>query len=420
MEHHSNIVPWQMLAQRVGAVLKYIPLKEDGTLDLEVYDSLLSDRTRLVSVVHVSNALGVVNPVETIIQKAKKYDALVFLDAAQSAPHLKVDVQALDVDFLAFSAHKLYGPTGVGILYGKEARLEALPPYMGGGEMIHEVKMEGSTYAGLPFKFEAGTPHIEGNIVLKTALDFMEEIGREALAAHEQELLSYGIQKLSEIEAVKIYAKDAPRSGGISFNINVAGVHSSDVGMILDKMGIAVRTGHHCTQPIMQFFGIPGTVRASFACYNTTQEVDALLEGVKKANMDKPVKKIEAMGNKNILLTERGYVFGYNDLIVDPRSFYDMRQIGYPVIFDITHSIRKYGIPSSDPNGGLRQYLPTLGRAGVAAGIDGLFIEAHPDPSCALCDAASQYDLYQLEEFLKPLIEIHELEKKYRETAVAG
>ncbi|MDG4949326.1 cysteine desulfurase [Weeksellaceae bacterium KMM 9724] len=283
LEHHSNIVPWQMLCQKSGAILKYIPLKEDGTLDMQVYKNLLSDKTKLVSVNHVSNALGVVNPVEDIIAGAHAVGAWVLLDGAQAIPHKKVDVQALDADFYAFSGHKMYGPTGTGILYGKEEILNQLNPYRGGGEMIDTVSMEKSTYAGLPFKFEAGTPNIAGNIVLGKAVDFMNEIGIDFIYEHEQELIKYTREQLATIPEIVVYAKDAPGSGAVSFNIQREGVHSSDVGMILDKLGIAVRTGHHCCQPIMSKFEIPGTVRASFAVYNTKEEVDELIKGLKMA-----------------------------------------------------------------------------------------------------------------------------------------
>ena len=283
LEHHSNIVPWQMLCQKSGAILKYIPLKEDGTLDMQVYKNLLSNKTKLVSVNHVSNALGVVNPVDQIIAEAHAVGAWVLLDGAQAVPHKKVDVQALDVDFYAFSGHKMYGPTGTGILYGKEEILNQLNPYRGGGEMIDTVSMEKSTYAGLPFKFEAGTPNIAGNIVLGKAVDFMNEIGIDFIYEHEQELIKYTREQLTTIPEIVVYAKDAPGSGAVSFNIQREGVHSSDVGMILDKLGIAVRTGHHCCQPIMSKFEIPGTVRASFAVYNTKEDVDELIKGLKMA-----------------------------------------------------------------------------------------------------------------------------------------
>lgn len=283
LEHHSNIVPWQMLCQKSGANLKYIPLKADGTLDMQAYKNLLSNKTKLVSVNHVSNALGVVNPVEQIIADARAVGAWILLDGAQAVPHKKVDVQALDADFYAFSGHKMYGPTGTGILYGKEEILNQLHPYRGGGEMIDTVTMEKSTYAGLPFKFEAGTPNIAGNIVLGKAIDFMNEIGIDFIYEHEQELIQYTREQLAEIPEIVVYAKDAPGSGAVSFNIQREGVHSSDVGMILDKLGIAVRTGHHCCQPIMSKFEIPGTVRASFAVYNTKEDVDELMKGLKMA-----------------------------------------------------------------------------------------------------------------------------------------
>lgn len=283
LEHHSNIVPWQMLCQKSGAKLKYIPLKKDGTLDMQIYEEILSDKTKIVAVNHVSNALGVINPVEKIIQLAHEKGAWVLIDGAQAVPHKKVDVQSLNADFYAFSGHKMYGPTGVGILYGKEEILNQLGPYKGGGEMIETVYMDHSTYAGLPFKFEAGTPNIAGNIVLGNAIDFMNEIGFDFIYEHEKALVQYAKEKLSEIEEIEIYAKNAPTSGAVSFNVKTQGIHSSDVGMILDKMGIAVRTGHHCCQPIMRKFEIPGTVRASFAMYNTKEEVDELIKGVKLA-----------------------------------------------------------------------------------------------------------------------------------------
>lgn len=283
IEHHSNIVPWQLIAQRTGAKLKYIPLTAEGILDIAKLDELLTDKTKLVSVNQVSNALGVVNPIEVIIEKAHAKGAWVLIDGAQSVPHTKIDVQALDCDFLTFSGHKMYGPTGIGILYGKEEILNQLPPFHGGGEMIKEVTMEGSTYAELPFKFEAGTPDIAGIIGLGAAVDFINSIGIEAIHAYEDELVDYTIQRLSEFDEVEIYAKDAKHSGAVSFNLKLDGVHSSDVGMILDKKGIAVRTGHHCAQPIMHHFGIPGTVRASFGIYNTKEEIDTFIDGLKTA-----------------------------------------------------------------------------------------------------------------------------------------
>jgi cysteine desulfurase/selenocysteine lyase len=283
IEHHSNIVPWQMLCQKTGAKLKFIPLTEEGILDIEQLDSLITENTKLVAVNQISNALGVINPIETIIEKAHQVGAWVLIDAAQSAPHTAIDVQKLDTDFLVFSGHKMYAPTGVGILFGKEAILEQLDPFHGGGEMIKEVFMDHSTYAGLPFKFEAGTPNIEANIVLGDAIDFMNSIGMETIHQYEHELLEYATSRLSELDEVVIYAKNAPRSGAVSFNLNLPGVHPSDVGMILDKKGIAVRTGHHCAQPIMRKFDIPGTVRASFAIFNTKEEIDRMIDGVKLA-----------------------------------------------------------------------------------------------------------------------------------------
>lgn len=281
IEHHSNIVPWQMLCERTGAKLKYIPLNENGSLQIEKLDELITPNTKLVAVNQISNALGIINPIEKIIEKAHQVGAWVLIDAAQSIPHTKVDVQKMDCDFLVFSGHKMYAPTGTGVLYGKEEILNELPPYHGGGEMIKEVWMDHSTYAGLPFKYEAGTPNIAGNIVLGTAIDFINSIGIETIHQYEDELLSYATSRLSELEEVVIYGKDVPRSGAVSFNLNLPGVHPSDVGMILDKKGIAVRTGHHCAQPIMRHFGIPGTVRASFAVFNNKEEIDQLIEGVK-------------------------------------------------------------------------------------------------------------------------------------------
>lgn len=281
IEHHSNIVPWQMLCERTGAKLKYIPLNENGSLQIEKLDELITPNTKLVAVNQISNALGIINPIEKIIEKAHQVGAWVLIDAAQSIPHTKVDVQKMDCDFLVFSGHKMYAPTGTGVLYGKEEILNELPPYHGGGEMIKEVWMDHSTYAGLPFKYEAGTPNIAGNIVLGTAIDFINSIGIETIHRYEDQLLSYASEKLSELEEVVIYGKDVPRSGAVSFNLNLPGVHPSDVGMILDKKGIAVRTGHHCAQPIMRHFGIPGTVRASFAVFNSKEEIDQLIEGVK-------------------------------------------------------------------------------------------------------------------------------------------
>ena len=281
LEHHSNIVPWQMLCERTGALLKVIPMNAQGELLMEAYASLLSSKTKLVFVNHISNALGTINPIEEIIEKAHATGAAVLIDGAQACPHIKPDVQALDADFYVASAHKICGPTGVGILYGKEAWLQQLPPYEGGGEMIETVTFEKTTYAGLPHKFEAGTPNIAGGIATGAAVDYMNSIGLETIAAYEQELLVYGTEKLSEIQGLRIYGTAAKKAAVISFNLE--GIHPFDVGSILDKLGVAVRTGHHCTQPIMDFYQIPGTVRASFAFYNTKEEIDVLVAAVKKA-----------------------------------------------------------------------------------------------------------------------------------------
>lgn len=283
MEHHSNIVPWQMLAEKTGAELKVIPMDEKGELVFSEFEKMVSPKTKLVFVNHVSNALGTVNPIKKIIDLAHQQDAAVLIDGAQAAPHIKADVQDLDVDFYVASAHKMCGPTGVGVLYGKEKWLKKLPPYQGGGEMIAEVTFEKTTYADLPHKFEAGTPNICGGIAFGAALDYMNEIGFEEIAAYENELLEYATQKLKEIEGMKIFGEAAEKTAVISFNIE--GLHPYDVGTLLDKMGIAVRTGHHCAQPVMDFFKIPGTVRASFAFYNTFEEIDRFVEGVKKAKM---------------------------------------------------------------------------------------------------------------------------------------
>ncbi|MBV2165356.1 MAG: cysteine desulfurase [Kaistella sp.] len=283
LEHHSNIVPWQMLCERTGAKLKVIPMDENGILQLDFLEENLSEKTKIVSVNQVSNALGIVNPIEEIIAKTRaKSDAMVVIDGAQSAPHFKIDVQKMDCDFFVFSGHKLYAPMGTGILYGKEEILNKIQPFHGGGEMIATCSFEKTTYADLPFRFEAGTPNVGGNIALGAAVDFIENIGQEQLQNHENALLEYAQKKLLEIEGLKIYCEKAHRTGVVSFNLEGIGI-SSDVGMILDKLGIAVRTGHHCTQPIMNFFNIAGTVRASFAVYNTFEEIDILAEGVKKA-----------------------------------------------------------------------------------------------------------------------------------------
>ncbi|WP_299777621.1 cysteine desulfurase [uncultured Formosa sp.] len=283
LEHHSNIVPWQMLCERTGATLKVIPMNLEGELIMSEYDKLLSKNTKLVFVNHISNALGTINPIEYIIEKAHAVGAAVLVDGAQSCPHIKPDVQALDVDFYVTSAHKMCGPTGQGMLYGKEEWLKKLPPYQGGGEMIAEVTFEKTTYADLPHKFEAGTPNICGGIAFGAAIDYINAIGFDAIAKYEHELLDYATEKLSEIEGLKIYGTSKHKTSVISFNLD--GIHPYDVGTILDKLGIAVRTGHHCAQPVMDFYKIPGTVRASFAFYNTKEEIDTLVNGVKKAKM---------------------------------------------------------------------------------------------------------------------------------------
>jgi cysteine desulfurase/selenocysteine lyase len=281
LEHHSNIVPWQMLCERTGAVLKVIPMNEAGELIMADFDRLLSEKTKIVTVNHISNALGTINPIKYMIDKAHEFGAAVLIDGAQAVPHLKPDVQALDCDFYAFSGHKMCGPTGTGILYGKETWLNKLPPYQGGGEMIKEVTFEKTTYAELPHKFEAGTPHIAGGIALGSAINYMNGIGFENIQKQEKELLTYATQQLLEIEGLKIFGTAKEKTSVISFNIE--GIHPYDIGSIVDKLGIAVRTGHHCAQPIMNFFNIPGTIRASFAFYNTKEEIDTFVAAVKKA-----------------------------------------------------------------------------------------------------------------------------------------
>lgn len=281
LEHHSNIVPWQMLCEKSGAVLKVIPMNEGGVLLMEEYDKLLSEKTKLVFVNHVSNALGTVNPIAEIIEKAHAVGAEVLIDGAQSAPHIQADVQALGVDYYVTSAHKLCGPTGIGMLYGKAFALNRLPPYQGGGEMIAEVTFEKTTYAGLPHKFEAGTPNIAGGIAFGAALDYINAIGMTEIAQYEAELLAYATASLLKIPGVKIYGVAPEKTAVISFNVQ--GIHPYDIGSILDKMGIAVRTGHHCAQPIMDYYHIPGTVRASLSFYNTYEEIDRMLEALKKA-----------------------------------------------------------------------------------------------------------------------------------------
>ncbi|OQP63558.1 cysteine sulfinate desulfinase [Niastella vici] len=280
MEHHSNIVPWQILCEEKGAVLKVIP-QQDGELLLDEYKKLLSSKTKLVSVVHVSNALGTVNPVEQIIQLAHAAGAKVLIDGAQSTVHLDIDVQAMDCDFFAFSSHKVYGPTGIGVLYGKKQLLEAMPPFQGGGEMIKEVTLEKTTYADLPYKFEAGTPNIGDAVVLKSALEYVSKIGKEKIRDHENELLAYATEQLLQLPGLRIIGNAANKVSVVSFVIDK--VHPQDIGILLDNRGIAVRTGHHCAQPLMHCFGIPGTIRASFAMYNTKEEIDQLITGLQKA-----------------------------------------------------------------------------------------------------------------------------------------
>ncbi|MGJ8745425.1 aminotransferase class V-fold PLP-dependent enzyme [Polaribacter sp.] len=283
LEHHSNIVPWQMLCEKTGAILRVIPMDEDGSLRMDLYHELLTNNTKLVFCNHVSNALGTVNPVEEIIHAAHKFGAAVLIDGAQATPHIKPDVQDLDVDFYVASAHKLCGPTGVGLLYGKQEWLEKLPPYQGGGEMIETVTFAKTTYAGLPHKFEAGTPNICGGIAFGVAIDYMNSVGFENIASYENELLEYGTQELLKIEGLKIFGTTKEKTAVISFNVGA--LHPYDIGSILDKLGIAVRTGHHCAQPIMDFYKIPGTIRASFSFYNTKEEIDVLVAGVKRATM---------------------------------------------------------------------------------------------------------------------------------------
>jgi cysteine desulfurase/selenocysteine lyase len=280
LEHHSNIVPWQMLCEERGCVLKVIPINNDGELLMEEYEKLLSEKTKFVSVVHVSNALGTINPIKTIIDKAHAVGAKVLIDGAQASSHIDIDVQALDADFYALSAHKLFGPTGMGVLYGKKELLESMPPYRGGGEMIKEVTFEKTTFADLPYKFEAGTPNIADVVAFKYALDYIQAIGKNNIAAHENELLNYATKQLEQIEGLTIVGKAKEKVSVVSFVLD--GIHPQDIGIILDQQGIAVRTGHHCTQPLMQRLGILGTARASFSVYNTFEEIDALIAGILK------------------------------------------------------------------------------------------------------------------------------------------
>ena len=281
LEHHSNIVPWQMLCEKTGAVMKVIPMNNLGELDLSTFEKLLSDKTKVVFVNHVSNALGTVNPIVHIIEKAHQHDAKVLIDGAQAVPHFHVDVKKLDVDFYVCSAHKICGPTGVGILYGKQEILEELPPYQGGGEMIDEVTFEKTTYADLPNKFEPGTPNIAGVIASGVALDYINDIGLDNIKKYEDKLLAYATEKLKEINEVKIYGESENKTSVISFNIG--DIHPYDIGSVIDNLGVAVRTGHHCAQPIMDYFKIPGTIRVSFCFYNNFEEIDVLIDSLKKA-----------------------------------------------------------------------------------------------------------------------------------------
>jgi len=278
LEHHSNIVPWQMVAEQTGAVIKVIPINDLGELLIDRLDYLLSERTKIVALNYISNSLGTINPVKTVIEKAHAVGAKVLVDAAQAAPHLELDVQALDIDFLALSSHKMYGPTGVGILYGKRALLEMMDPYQGGGEMIKDVSFSGTTYNDIPYKFEAGTPNIADVVAFRAAIDFVQELGQENIAAHENELLVHAMHRLSEIDGFRAIGTAANKASVISFEIS--GIHPYDLGMWLDAKGIAVRTGHHCTQPLMERLGIEGTVRASFAVYNTSEEVDYFVDSL--------------------------------------------------------------------------------------------------------------------------------------------
>jgi cysteine desulfurase/selenocysteine lyase len=280
IEHHSNIVPWQMACEQSGAILKVIPVLDSGELDMDAYRDLLNEKTKLVAVNHISNALGTINPIAEMIPLAHAKGALVLIDGAQAVPHAKVDVQALNADFYCFSAHKMYGPTGVGILYGKKEILEKMPPYHGGGEMIKEVTFEVSTYNELPFKFEGGTPNIAGGIGLEAAIRFMEEVGVENIANQEAELLAYATQKLKAVGGIRFIGEAKNKAGLVSFLME--GIHPYDAGIILDKLGIAIRTGHHCAQPVMARFGIPGTMRASFAVYNTKEEIDVFIAGIER------------------------------------------------------------------------------------------------------------------------------------------
>lgn len=281
LEHHSNIVPWQMIAAEKGAQIKVVPIDDNGVFQFDAFEKLLSDRTKLVSIVHVSNALGVINPVEAVIKAAHAKGALVLVDGAQSTVHLDIDVQALDCDFFACSAHKCYGPTGVGFLYGKRRLLEEMPPYQGGGEMIREVSFNGTTYNDLPYKFEAGTPNIADVVATRAALDFMTGLGKPSMRTHEDDLVAYASERMREIPGLRIIGDVTGKVSVVSFVIE--GAHPQDVGILLDNQGVAIRTGHHCTQPLMERLGLPGTNRASFAVYNTRSEVDTLVSALVKA-----------------------------------------------------------------------------------------------------------------------------------------
>lgn len=282
MEHHSNIVPWQLLRERKGIVIKVIPMDEVGNLCLDVYETLFSERTKLVCVAHVSNVLGTVNPVEEMARTAHKYGAFFLVDGAQSVPHFKVDVQQLNCDFLTFSGHKVYGPTGIGVLYGREELLERMPPYQGGGEMIARVTFEHTTYERLPYKFEAGTPDYVGSHALAVALDYVTRLGMDNIAAHERELTRYAMKRMREIDSMKLYGETVGKDAVVAFN--VGDIHPLDLGTLLDRLGIAIRTGHHCAQPLMARCGVEGMARASFALYNTKEEVDVLVEGIKRVS----------------------------------------------------------------------------------------------------------------------------------------
>ena len=278
MEHHSNIVPWQLVCEQTGAILKVVPINDHGELEMDAFYDLLNEKTKLVGVVHISNALGTVNPIEEIVKECRLKDIPILIDGAQGAPHLPVDVTALDVDFYVFSGHKLYGPTGIGILYGKKSLLDKMPPYQGGGDMILSVKFEGTEYNELPYKFEAGTPNISGAVGLGCAIDFVNEVGLKSIVKHEESLMNYAFDELSKIDEVKIIGTAKKRAGLVSFIID--GVHPHDIGTLLDSQGIAIRAGHHCAQPVMERFGIPATARASFGMYSTKEEVDRLVSAV--------------------------------------------------------------------------------------------------------------------------------------------